>query len=138
MRDKEYLSLFNYRKNAVRVSINLDTKEVLDVDPEIIENMKARLKGIDRSNIYDISDRMVDEFSLRREKNKLKNIFKSEDQIKEAFSSIKNIKLVQEELVFEKVDRVFLFNYSHLQANDEPIDEMDFYRFFLFNAKLVT
>ena len=100
--------------------------------------MKATLKGEDVSNIYDVTDRVIDELSLAREKKKLAKIFGSNEQISEAFSSVKNISLVQEEMKFEEVDSELLSDYSFVKSREENVDKVDFMRHFLFGRELKT
>lgn len=138
MRDDEYLNILTYGKPTGTISVVPHPEDVIDVDPAIIANMKSRLGGADHAGIYDITDRVIDEVSLMRERNKLKRIFGSESQIREAFSSIKNIKTIQEEIDFEEVDKNLLSDYAFVKSRESNIDEMDFYRSFLFHSELIN
>lgn len=126
-----------YGKPTGTISVVEHPQEIIDVDPFVITNMKARLSGENLVNVYDLTDRSFDEFALQREKNKLKRVFNSATELKDAFSSIKNLKSTQEELSFEDVDKEFLFKYSYSIANEKNVDEYDFYRSFLFGEKLI-
>ena len=137
MNDHEYLNLLTYEKLSGSISIEPHPEEILDVDPEIIANMKARLRSSDYSNIYDISDRTMDEIALKHEKEKLQRVFKTPDQIREAFSSIQNIRVIRQELAFEDVNRRLLSDYAYILSNGENVDEVDFYQLFLFGHKLI-
>lgn len=119
------------------ISVVDHPEEIIDVDPFVITNMKARLNGESINNVYDMTDRSFDEFALQREKNKLKKIFGSPTELKDAFSSIKNLKLTQEELSFEDVNKELLFKYSYSVSNEKNVDEYDFYHSFLFGEKLI-
>lgn len=138
MRDEEYLNILTYGRPTGTISVEPHPEDIIDVDPAIIANMKARLSGNDHSGIYDYSDRVIDEVSLMREKNKLKRIFGSELQIREAFSSIKNIKIIQEEIKFEDVDRSLLSDYAFVKSRESNVDEVDFYRSFLFEFEFIN
>ena len=138
MKEKEYLNLLTYGKPEGTITLRLHPKDVIDVNPEIISNMKAKLKMNITPKVYNISDRTIDELALMREKSKLKRIFSNECQLKKLFSSIKNIKIIQEELSLEKIDRKLLFEYSYIKSDRINMDEIDFYRAFLFNAEWIS
>lgn len=138
MRDEEYLNILTYGRPTGTITVEPHPEDIIDVDPAIIDNMKARLSANDHSEIYDYSDRVIDEVSLMREKNKLKRIFGSESQIREAFSSIKNIKMIQEEIKFEDVNRSLLSDYAFVKSRESNVDEVDFYRSFLFESELIN
>lgn len=136
--DQDYLNILTYGKPQGTIELRPYESDILEVDPKVIAKMKATLKGENVSNIYDISDRVIDEFSLAREKKKLSKIFGSNEQISEAFSSVKNISLIQEEMKFEEVDKELLFDYSFVLSREENVDEVDFFRHFLFGSELKT
>ncbi|WP_412475759.1 hypothetical protein [Halobacteriovorax sp. YZS-1-2] len=138
MRDEEYLNILSYGRPTGTITVEPHPEDIIVVDPAIIANMKARLSGNDHSGVYDYSDRVIDEVSLMREKNKLKRIFGSESQVREAFSSIKNIKTIQEEIKFEDVDRSLLSDYAFVKSRESNVDEVDFYRSFLFETELIS
>lgn len=136
MNDKEYFSTLNYEKSGT-ISVQPSPKDILDVKPEILANMKARFKGESLSDIYDISDRKVDELSIARERIKLRKVFDSQSQLREAFSSIKNIKLIKEEIIFEEVNKTLLSKYALIKSNEQPMDEVDVYNSLLFGSRWV-
>ena len=136
--DQDYLNILTYGKPQGTIELKPYPEEVIEVDPRIISAMKSKLKGEDTSNLYDISDRVIDELSLAREKRKLSKVFGSIEQISEAFSSVKNIASIQEEMTFEEVDKELLSDYSFVQSHAENVDEVDFLKFFLFEESLIT
>ena len=137
MKDDEYLNKLTYGKPTGTITIMPHPEDIIDVDPVIIAKMKARLKGENFNHVYDITDRVIDEITIQREKNKLKRIFGSEIQVKEAFSSIRNVHLIQEEFAFEDVDKKLLADYAFIMSRESNVDEVDFYRSFLFDTELV-
>jgi hypothetical protein len=136
MDDEEYLNILNYGKPTGTISIQPHPEDVIDVDPEILNKMKSRLAGDQHLNAYNREDRVFDELELQREKQKLKRIFSSADHVCESFSSLKNIKKVRQELEYEKVNRELLKEYSFVVAHEKNVDEVDFYRWFLFGGSL--
>ena len=123
------------KKNKIEM-IPLDcTQSILDVDPVIIASMKERLQ---RANLINKdSPPMKDQKILRREKDKLKRVFRSLEELKKCFSSVKNIQSTQREIGYEGVDRKLLTDYAYLKSCETNVDQMDFFRFFLFDAQLV-
>lgn len=138
MNDNEYLNILEYGRPSGTISIQPHPEDVIDVDPAIIANYQAFLKDEDYSKAYDITDRLIDDLALQREKIKLKRIFGSSDQILECASSIKNIRTVKEELEFEEVDLELLKEYSFIKSREENVDSIDFYRSFLFDEELIN
>ncbi|AUN97334.1 hypothetical protein C0V70_04250 [Bacteriovorax stolpii] len=137
MNDSEYLNIMTYGKPTGTINVVPHPEDIIDVDPFVIATMKARINNESLENVYDLSDRAFDEIALMREKNKLKKIFGSKAQLQDAFSSIKSIKLAQEEMNFEEVDRELLSQYSFSISREKNVDEYDFYRSFLFNESLL-
>lgn len=137
MRDEEYFNIMTYGRPTGTISVVSHPEDIIDVDPFVVANMKARLNGVSLKNVYDLTDRSFDELALMREKSKLRNVFGSTAELKDAFSKIKNLKLIQEELVFEEVNRELLSKYAYSISNERNVDEYDFYRSFIFEKKLV-
>ena len=113
-------------------------KKIIDVDPEILAVMNARLQGTDYSDYYCEDENLSNQLIIQQEKRKLRKIFSSTGDIKNGFSSIKNIRDIKEELKFEEVDRDLLRRYSEKVYNGEHVDEVDFYRSFLFNDQIIS
>ena len=136
MRDDDYLRIL--RSGNTEIVIAPQPPPVSDVDPVIIADMKARLAGKDQAGIHDRRDRMIDELALRREKQKLQQLFKTPQQLWQAFSSLRNINETQKELCLFKINKLLLADYCYLKASEANVDEMDFYRAFLFSSRLLT
>jgi hypothetical protein len=113
-------------------------KDIIDVDPEILAVMNARLKGQDYNDYYEEDERLSNQLIIQQEKNKLKKVFSSSNDLRFGFSSIKNIREIKEELKFEDVDRELLKKYTEKVYSGEHIDEVDFYHNFLFDEQIIT
>ena len=139
IRDDEYFNFLTYDDFEQVLKVEDEPEEILsNVDPMIIASMKARLRGEAISESYDISERTIDEIRLMRQKKKLSQIFFNEARIYESFSSVENIKNIQKQITRAEVDKKTLSDYASICSEDKNIDEMDFYRFFLFDAPLVN
>lgn len=134
--DNEFKNILNYGKPKGTIELKPYPDEILDVDPKIIASMKARLRGESTSYIYDITDRVIDEVSLAREKKKLLRVIATSDELHEAYSSTKSIAQIQEEFIFESVDKEMLSDYAYVISHQENVDEFDFLSHFLFGVKL--
>lgn len=136
MNDSEYSNIMTYGKPTGTINVVPHPEDIIDVDPFMIASMKARLNNESLANVYDLTDRSFDEVALIREKYKLKKVFGSDVQLQDAFSSIKSIKLVQEEMSFEEVNRELLSKYSFSISREKNVDEYDFYQSFIFGKNL--
>lgn len=134
--DNEFKNILNYGKPKGTIELKPYPDEILDVDPKIIASMKARLRGESTSHIYDITDRVIDEVSLAREKKKLLKVIASSSELHDAYSSAKNIAQIQEEFIFESIDKDMLSDYAYVISHQENIDEFDFLNHFLFGKNL--
>lgn len=138
MQDDEYLNILTYGKPQGTIELKPYPKEIIDVDPKILAQMKAKLKGENLNALYDVSDRVIDELTLQREKKKLFKVFGSNEQIFEAYCSVKGIRAIQQELEFEEVDKILLSKYAWTISREVNIDEVDFFSHFLFEKELRT
>ena len=138
MNDSEYFNIMTYGKPTGTINVVPHPEDIIDVDPFVLASMKARLNNESLANVYDLTDRTFDELTLLREKNKLKSVFGSLTELQDAFTSIKSIKIVQEEMNFEEVNRDLLSRYSFSISNEKNVDEYDFYRSFLFGENLTV
>lgn len=136
MQDDEYLNILTYGKPQGTIELKPYPKEVIDVDPKILAQMKAKLKGEDLNGLYDVSDRVIDELTLQREKKKLLKIFGSNNQIFEAYSSVKGISIIQQEFEFEEVDKELLSKFAWTLSRETNVDEVDFFSYFIFGKEL--
>jgi hypothetical protein len=134
--DNEFRNILTYGKLQGTIELKPYPDEILDVDPKIIASMKARLRGESTAHIYDITDRVIDEVALAREKKKILKVLSTIDELHYAFSSTKNIAQIQEEFVFESVDKAMLSDYAYVISHQENVDEFDFLNHFLFGEKL--
>ena len=137
MKDKDPAKNLNSDKPTGTITIQPHPDEVIDADPAIVAGTKARLAGHDHLKIYDRTDRTIDDLALQREKQKLKRIFGSIEGLREAFSSLKGIERVRQEMELEKVDRELLKEYCYVRSHENNVDEVDFYGWFVFGARFL-
>lgn len=138
MEENDEFNILTYGKPQGTLEIKPYPKEVIAVEPKILAQMKAKLRGENLNDLYDISDRVIDELTLQREKNKLFKVFGSNEQIFEAYSSVKGISMIQQELEFEEVNKELLSKYAWALSREINVDEVDFYSHFIFGKELKT
>lgn len=112
--------------------------DVIDVDPEVLAVMKARLRGESFDRMYGGEDRVSQEFMIQLERKKLARIFGSETKLRASFSSLSRIKETRQALNFENVNRELIAEYTLKLSAGEQIDEVDAYRTVLFGAPLMS
>ena len=118
------------------IEIRPHPEEILDVDPEILAVMNARLRGESFDRIYGREDQVSKELLIQNERTKLKRVFGSKYQLNQAFASLKATKEVRRELSFENVNRELLAQYLKKQSSGDPVDEVDGYGFLIFGEPL--
>lgn len=138
MQDNDEFNILTYGKPQGTLEMKPYPKDIIDVEPKILAQMKAKLKGENLNNLYDISDRVFDELTLQREKKKLLKVFSSKEQIFEAYSSVNGISAIKQELEFEEVDEELLAKYAWTLSRETNVDEVDFYSHFLFETDIKT
>ncbi len=134
--DKEHQNILVYGKPAGTIELRPHPEDILDVDPEVLAVMKARLRGESFDRMYGADERVSKEFLIEVERRKLARIFGSEGELHDAFSSLKNIKEVRQDLAFESVNRELLAEYTSKLSSGEAVDEVDAYRALLFNVDI--
>jgi hypothetical protein len=109
------------------IEIQPHPEEVIDVRPEILAVMKARLNGESLDHLYSPDDRVSNGLLIDLERRKLKAVFGSPEQVLEAFSSLKNIKAVRQELRAAGLAHELLSEYSLKKNHGDTVDEADVY-----------
>lgn len=138
MNDEEYMGILSYGKPTGTIKLESHPKDVIDVDPVIIRQMKSSLSGNDHLDLYDRSDRAIDELAIQREKAKLSSVFSSESEILEAFSSVKSIRSILNEIDYQKVDKNLLAKYALIKSKGSNVDQVDLYLYLLFGSDIVS
>lgn len=123
---------FPMSRESPTVEIQPHPEEVIDVDPEIIAVMKARLAGEPLNQFFSRDDQVTKELDLERERRKLKAVFTNAAEVFGGFSSLEAIKATRVKLREHRVDKELLFQYANRKMAGQNIDEADLY------AHLVT
>ena len=118
------------------VEIQPHPEEVIDVDPQIIAIMKARLAGEPLDQFFSRDDQMTNELAIERERKKLKSVFGNALEVYSGFSSLESVKLTRSKLREHKVDRDLLSQYANRKLAGQPIDEADLYAHLVANSEL--
>src|SRR5690349_12119018 len=101
--DKEKDNILVYGKPTGTIEVKLHPEDILEVEPEVLALMQARLKGESFDEMYGAEDRVSKEFLIRNEKEKLQTVFTKPSDVLEAFSSLKSIKEIRQEFWFAEI-----------------------------------
>lgn len=123
-KDKNILSI---KDHSGTIEVKPHPEEIIDVAPEILALMEARLNGQSFIEMYGDEDKVSQEFLIRKETEKLKRVFGTGDQVSLRFQSVKLIKDMRQELQFEEVNRKFLGEYALKKTGRNFVDECDLY-----------
>jgi hypothetical protein len=124
--DEKNLLIFGVAPQGT-IEIQPHPEEVIEVRPDVLALMKARLNGESLDHLYSQEDRVSNELLIHLERQKLAAVFESAEQVLVAFSSLRNMKEVRQELRAAKVDHELLSSYSLKKTHGEAVDEADVY-----------
>jgi hypothetical protein len=136
MNQEDKKNILTYGRPSGTIEVRVKPDEILEVEPEILAIMNARLRGESFDRVYGREDQVSKELLIQNERTKLKRIFGSHSQLNQAFTSLKAIKNVRKELTFENVNRELLAQYLKKQSSGDPVDEVDGYGFLIFGEPL--
>lgn len=119
-------------KESGTVEIQPHPEDVIDVDPQILAVMKARLAGDSLDQVFSRDDQITNELAIEHERQKVKAVFKNESEVFGGFASLDAVKVTRAKLREHQVDRDLLSQYAIRKSAGQAIDEADLY------AHLVT
>lgn len=85
--------------------------EILDLDEETVAIARAKLAGVDFTEIYGDEDRSSPELMIRIQAQKIRELFKNPDELKQAFSSPQKIAETQKDMMIDGIDLNFVCSY---------------------------
>lgn len=135
--DKE-TPVIKLHQTESHIEVRPHPDDVIDVDPQILAVMEARLKGQSLKSVYGDEDKVSSEFLLRKEREKLARVFGAFEKVSMRFQSLRAIKEVREELKFEEVNDQWLSQYALKKSNGSFVDQCDLYASILGAPTLLT
>jgi hypothetical protein len=118
---------FPQNRQSPTVEIQPHPEEVIDVDPQIIAIMKARLAGEPLDQFFSRDDQLTNDLAIERERQKLKQVFGNASEVFGGFSSLEAVKVTRSKLREHQVDRDLLSKYANRKLAGQTIDEADLY-----------
>lgn len=109
-------------------------EDVIDVAPEIVAAMNARLSGSTLDNQYGDEDKVSSEFLLRQSATKLLVVFVDVDSVYSKYTSVTAIRGVRESLLNLEINYDFLNAYALKKTGGQHVDECDLITAILTNA----
>ena len=97
--------------NASSVTIKPHPKEILDLDEETVSIARAKLAGVDFDEIYSKEDRSSSQFLIRIQAKKIRDLFRTPGELKNAFSSAKKKEDAYKDMMIDGIDLDFVKNY---------------------------
>lgn len=109
--DKTKSNVIDLMSNTPIVEIKPHPEEILDLDEETIAIARAKLAGIDFADIYGDEDRSSPELMIRTQAQKIRELFRTPEELKQAFSSPKKIEEAQKDMMIDGIDLEFVRSY---------------------------
>ena len=125
--DPKVIKFPQNRESKPSVEIQPHPDEVIDVDPQVIAVMKARLAGQSLDHLYSRDDQVTNELAIERERQKLKAVFRDSSEVFSGFSSLEALKVTKGRLREQQIDRELLVRYASMKTAGQAVDEADLY-----------
>jgi hypothetical protein len=113
-------------------------EDIIDVAPEILAAMNARLTGSSLDTQYGDEDKVSSEFLLRLIAKKILAVFGDAGSICAKYSSVAGIKGVRESLLNLEINFDFLRTYALKKTGGQHVDECDRFTAILSNGEPIT
>lgn len=106
--DKSKSNVIDLISNSPIVEIKPHPEEILDLDEETVAIARAKLAGIDFADIYGDEDRSSPELMIRTQAQKIRDLFQTPEELRNAFSSPKKIEEAQKDMMIDGIDLEFV------------------------------
>lgn len=93
------------------VEIKPHPQEILDLDEETVAIARAKLAGIDFTDIYGDEDRSSPELMIRVQAQKIRDLFRTSDELRHAFSTPKKTEEAHKDMMIDGIDLDFVRSY---------------------------
>ena len=120
--EKKRVIKLNVDSQTSSPTIKQHPKEILDLDDETVSIARAKLAGIDFTDIYGDEDRSSPELLIRAQANRIRELFRTPAELKESFSSEQKIKESQKDMMIDGIDLDFVKDYCRKKQLDFESD----------------
>ena len=125
--DSKVVEFPKKKQEPATVEIQLHPNEVIDVEPQILAVMKARLAGECLDQLFSRDDQITNDLSIELERKKLRAVFRDIAEVFKGFSSLDAIRVTRGKLREHQVDKGMLASYAKQKAAGQAVDEVDLY-----------
>ena len=109
--DKIKVNVVALTQDSPTVEIKPHPQEILDLDEETIAIARAKLAGINFTDIYGDEDRSSPELMIRVQAQKIRDLFRSPDELRTAFSTPKKMEEAHKDMMIDGIDLEFVRSY---------------------------
>jgi hypothetical protein len=110
---------------AGTIELRPHPEDLIEVEPEILASMTARLNGISLDTLYCDTERVSSELLLRTETQKIRSVIQDYSYVKESYQSVAGTNALRNELNRANINRTFLAEYAFKKAGFANVDEFD-------------
>lgn len=111
MSKKNNTPIIDFNLQMPTIEIKPHPKEILDLDDETVAIARAKLSGVDFTDIYGDEDRTSPELMIRTQASKIRELYRTSVELKDAFSSPQKIKEAYRDMSIDGIDLDFVRNY---------------------------
>lgn len=109
VKDKD--KLIRMTSKVPTIEVQPHPEEILELDEETIAIGRAKLAGIEFDEIFGQEDRVSSELMIRQQAQKIRDLFQTPEELKEAFSSPMRIDQATKDMVIDGIDLDFVREY---------------------------
>lgn len=92
--------------------------ELLELDEETVAIAKAKFAGVDFDGIFGDEDRSSPELIVRTHARKIRELFQTVEELRDAFSSDQKRDLAMKDLLIDGIDLQFVKTYCQMKQWD--------------------
>lgn len=110
---------------AGTIELRPHPEDLIEIEPDILASMTARLNGTSLDTLYCDTDRVSSELLLRTEMQKIRSVIEDFSYVTESYQSVAGMNALRNELNRANINRAFLSEYGFKKAGFANIDEFD-------------
>lgn len=89
--------------------------ELLELDEETVAIARAKFAGVDFDGIYGDADRSSPELIVRTQAKKIRELFQTADELRDAFSTDQKRSLAMKDMLIDGIDLQFVKTYCQMK-----------------------
>ena len=120
--EKDNIKKLDHNSTIPSVEIRKHPEEILELDEETVAVARAKLAGLEFDEMYDQEDRVSREFIVRQQAEKIRELFQSPEDLKNAFSTPERFEQAKKDMAIDGIDLEFVRGYcirNHINFDDD-------------------